>query len=121
LRTVDVQWQVAFLLLRTVIVEHHAVRAQFLRDLVVRALVVLVALVGVREETVRLRTLVLLLIGRFFVLNGGRPMTGRRRGRGSRPFPAAARGLAAQQSDCGNDSHIIIIIIIIVIGRPRTR
>jgi len=108
LRTVDVQRQVALLLLRTVIVEHHAVRAQFLGDLVVRARVVLVALAGVREETVRLRALALLLIDRFFVLNGGWPMTGRRRGRGRRPFPATS-GLTAQQSDCGNDSVIIII------------
>ena len=71
------------------------------------------------NENVRLRTLALLLIGRFFVLNGGGPMTGRRRGRGWRPFPATS-GLTAQQSDCGNDS-VIIITIIYHNSRPHTR
>lgn len=111
MRAVDVQWEVTLLLLRTVIVEHHAVRAKLLGDLIVRARVVLVALAGVREETVRLRALALQLIGRLFILNGGRPMTGCR-GRGRWSFPTTG-GLAAQQSDVaqnnGDESYVHVV------------
>lgn len=101
LRAVDVQGQIALFLFGTVVVEHHAIRAQFLSDLVVRARVVLVALVGVREEPVRLRTFAIRLLSRrrrrrLLVLLRRSP--GRA---GGRPSPAAV-GLAAQQSDCGH-------------------
>ena len=58
LRTVDVKGQVALLVRRTEVVEHHAVRTQLLCYAAVYALVVLVALIGVREVPVRLWTLV---------------------------------------------------------------
>lgn len=111
LRAVDVQRQIAFLLRRTVIVEHLAVRAQFLRDFVVRTLVVLVALVGVREEPVRFRALALQLQlgtgGFFVVVLDHRWCPPRRHGRcGRRPSPTAVRRLAAQQSDCGKRRRV---------------
>lgn len=100
LRTVNVQRQVTLFLRRTVIVEHHPVRTQFLGDLIVHASVVFVALRSVREETVGLRALALQL---FTVVIGDWLSRPDRRGR--RPFSATV-GLAAQQSDCGNDLFI---------------
>ena len=58
LRTVDVEREVALLVLGAIIVEDHAVGAELLGYRAVGALVVLVALEAIGEEAVRLGTLV---------------------------------------------------------------
>lgn len=82
---VDVERQVALLVLGAEVVEDHAVGAQLLRDLAVLALVVLVALVGVREVAIGLGA----LVRQVGVVRRGRGGGGGDGGGGGGPLPPA--------------------------------
>lgn len=57
LGAVEVIWQIAFLLARAVIVEHHAIGTQFFGHITIMAGIVFVALLSISEKAIRLWTI----------------------------------------------------------------
>lgn len=83
-----------------IIIEDHAVRAQFLRDGAIYTLIVLVTLVSVSEITVRFRTLV-----RQFVV---RPLALLPGGWGSGGSPRRGLGFGGSLAFCNRDGSVKI-------------